>query len=117
MLNSFWSFIYIGVVFLLILLAVIQLSKSFGNPIINVLQLLAYVGIFVMYWMNIVKGGSFGIFLRVSTLLFIFLFALEILNFPKGIEEKKQKLLLVLLSIFKLAPLVLIIFKLTEAYM
>lgn len=117
MLTDYWTVLYVGVVSLLVLLEAVQLSKSFGSTKVNILQFLVYIGIIATYWMGIGKGGSFGIFLRVTSLVFFLLFLLEIISFPKDIEEKKQKLLLVLLSILKLAPLVLIIMKLTEAYM
>lgn len=104
--------------FLMVVIEVFQLSKSFGTPLVNVTQLGVYLGTAIIYFVNLGKPEfQFGLFLRITAFFFVFSFLLEVIAFPRTIQEKKDKLLFVLLAGLKLFPLLWIIVYLTESYM
>jgi hypothetical protein len=115
-LGDFWTVLFVGGMFILFVIEVIQICNKFGNPLINVLQALVYLGIIIVYWVNVSENTlSLGMFLRLTTFLFVMLFFFDVLTYPK--EEGKRNKWLVLLSFIKLFPLVGIIFKLTAHLM
>ncbi len=115
MLNDFWTVLFVGGMFVLIIIEILQISNKFGDIWINMFQVLVYLMITVVYWINVDQPSfSLGTFLRITTLLFIVLFFLDVVSYPK---EGKAKKWLIMLSFIKLFPLVGIIFKLTAHLM
>lgn len=125
MLSDSWTLLYIGVMFLMVVIEVLQIAKSFGKPLVNVVQLFIYLGSAIWYWVGFGKGEfSFGFFLRITMIAFIISVLLEVLFFPKMAKVEKTRLnvsreflLLILFLLLKLLPLILLILFVTDPFL
>jgi len=93
-----------------------QIGRKQGKIWVNIIQIIIYLGSFLVYVYNQGNGSfPFGSFLRITMFAFILAIILEVNYFSTGKVENKLGNLT--LSGLKFLPLILLVTFLTEVYM
>lgn len=111
-----WDILFILIMVLEIGIEAYQIGKKQGNLFINLIQIVIYLGTFLVYILNRGQGTfPFGAFLRVTMFAFILAIILEVSNF--SIKDAENKLVELLISGLKFLPLIILVLYLTERFM